>query len=262
MKTLHVVATAAVVVAALGIYGLRAQAQDSAGAAPGANRRHMPAVSGAIASALRPAPDFTLTDQKGDAVKLSDFKGRVVVLEWTSPDCPFVQRHYKAGTMAGLAKTYADKGVVWLAIDSTYYMNRENDAAWAEKQQIAYPVLGDHDGKVGKAYGAKTTLHMFVIDAKGNIVYQGAIDNDPSGEKKEGVTNYVAQALERGPRREAGGHPRDAAVRMPGEIPAEADLSPPLTSPPAPPPWRSPSGRGRSGARPRSAGSSRRIRAG
>jgi peroxiredoxin len=178
MKTLHVVG-AAFVVAALGIYGLRAQAQNGPASAP----------------ARKVAPDFTLTDQKGNIVKLSDFKGNVVVLEWTNPDCPFVQRHYKAGTMAVLAKVYAARGVVWLAINSTYYMDRAKDADWAEKQQIAYPVLGDHDGKVGKAYGAKSSPHMFVIDAQGNIAYQGAIDNDASGEKKEGVVNYVAQAL-------------------------------------------------------------------
>ena len=86
--------------------------------------------------------------------------------------------------------------MVWLAINSTYYMDRAKDAAWAAKQQIAYPVLGDHDGKVGKAYGAKTSPHMFVIDANGNLAYQGAIDNDASGEKKEGAVNYVAQALD------------------------------------------------------------------
>jgi peroxiredoxin len=179
LKTLHVVTAAAVIVAALGIYGLRAQAQNGPASAP----------------VRKPAPDFTLTDQKGNTVKLSDFKGKVVVLEWTNPDCPFVQRHYKAGTMAAMAKSYAARSVVWLAINSTYYMNREKDAEWAEKQQIAYPVLGDHDGKVGQAYGAKTSPHMFVIDANGNIAYQGAIDNDASGEKKEGVVNYVAQAL-------------------------------------------------------------------
>jgi peroxiredoxin len=180
MKTLRVVAAAAVVLAVIGTYGWRAQAQTGPASEPA--RKH--------------APDFTLTDQKGNTVKLSDFKGKVVVLEWTNPDCPFVQRHYKAGTMARLAKAYAAKGVVWLAINTTYYMNREKDAAWAEQQQIAYPVLGDHDGKIGKAYGAKSSPHMFVIDAKGNIAYRGAIDNDASGEKKEGVVNYVALALD------------------------------------------------------------------
>ncbi|MGO8703726.1 MAG: thioredoxin family protein [Candidatus Brocadiia bacterium] len=179
MKTLHVLA-AAVVVAALGIYGLRAQAQNGPASAP----------------ARKPAPGFTLTDQKGNTVKLSDFKGKVVVLEWTNPDCPFVQRHYKAGTMAMLAKAYAPRGVVWLAINTTYYMDRAKDADWAAKQQIAYPVLGDHDGKAGKAYGAKSSPHMFVIDANGNIAYQGAIDNDANGEKKEGAVNYVALALD------------------------------------------------------------------
>jgi peroxiredoxin len=184
MKTLRVVAAAVVVLAAIGAYGWRVQAQ------------HSPDTMPADIQGLGLAPDFTLTDQKGNTVKLSDFNGKVVVLEWTNPDCPFVQRHYRAGTMARLAKAYAAKGVVWLAINSTYYMNREKDAAWAEQKQIAYPVLGDHDGKVGKAYGAKSSPHMFVIDAKGNIAYRGAIDNDPDGEKKEGLVNYVAQALD------------------------------------------------------------------
>ena len=175
MKAFQVLAAAVVAVVTLGLYGLRAQAQN--------------------APVQKPAPDFTLMDQKGNTVKLSDFKGKVVVLEWTNTDCPFVQRHYKAGTMATLAKIYAPRGVVWLAINSSYSMNQEKNAVWAEKQQIAYPVLDDHAGTVGKAYGAKSTPHMFVIDAAGNIVYQGAIDNDASGERKEGVVNYVAQAL-------------------------------------------------------------------
>jgi len=175
MKAFQVLAAAVVAVVTLGLYGLRAQAQN--------------------APVQKPAPDFTLMDQKGNTVKLSDFKGKVVVLEWTNTDCPFVQRHYKAGTMATLAKIYAPRGVVWLAINSSYSMNQEKNAVWAEKQQIAYPVLDDHAGTVGKAYGAKSTPHMFVLDAAGNIVYQGAIDNDASGERKEGVVNYVAQAL-------------------------------------------------------------------
>ena len=191
MRTLRVVATA-VVAGVLGIYGLRAQAQDNTEIPSGSvHRRTMPA----DIPAPKPAPDFTLTDQKGHTVQLSDFKGKVVVLEWTNPECPFVQRHYKAGTMKILSKFYAEQGVVWLAMDSTYTMNQEKNAAWAEQQQIAYPVLDDHEGKAGKAYGARNTPHMFVIDAKGNIAYQGAIDNNPSGEKKEDLVNYVAQAL-------------------------------------------------------------------
>jgi peroxiredoxin len=190
MKTLRVIAVASVLVAALGTYVLQAQAQNGAGAPTTA--RPMPAdIQG-----LRPAPGFTLMDQKGNPVKLSDFAGKVVVLEWTNTECPFVQRHYKAGTMATLAKSFAPRGVVWLAINSSYFMNQEKNAAWVEKQQIAYPVLDDHEGKVGHAYGAKTSPHMFIIDAKGNIVYQGAIDNDPTGEKKETAVNYVAQALD------------------------------------------------------------------
>jgi peroxiredoxin len=191
MKTLRAVA-AGVVVAAIGIYGLQAQAQNS-GAEPAP---HHPPMPPEIMPGPQIAPDFTLTDQKGNTVKLSDFKGKVIVLEWTNPNCPIVQRHYKAGTMANLAKTYGEKGVVWLAISSTYNITRADDAAWAEKEKIAYPVLGDHDGTVGMAYGAKNTPDMFVIDAKGNIVYRGAIDDNKSGDKTEGVLNYVALALD------------------------------------------------------------------
>ena len=140
-----------------------------------------------------PAPDFALKDSTGKDQKLSDYKGKIVVLEWANDECPFCQRHYgPAKTMIKLANANAD--VVWLAIDSTSTHTPEMDAAWVQKETIPFPVLSDQDGTVGKAYGAKTTPHMFVIAADGTLAYQGAIDNNPRGNKSN-VVNYVEKAL-------------------------------------------------------------------
>ena len=142
------------------------------------------------------APAFTLEDSAGNAVGLADFKGRVVVLEWTNPDCPFVKRHYQEGSMKKLSSTYSGSGVVWLTINSTNYMDAAANAAFAKKEGIGWPVLVDQDGEVGHAYGAATTPHMFIIDANGVVVYEGAIDDDPRGNLEAGArTNYVSNAL-------------------------------------------------------------------
>ena len=143
----------------------------------------------------QPAPDFSLMDHHGRGVTLSALKGKIVVLEWINPDCPFVQRHYQAETMKKLAESYRDKGVVWLAVNSTHYMNAENNRQWSEKYQLPYPILDDRDGKVGRMYGARPTPHMFIIDAKGLLAYTGAIDSDPSGSAGQAIS-YVAQALD------------------------------------------------------------------
>ena len=143
------------------------------------------------------APDFTLMDSAGNKVSLSDFKGKTVVLEWTNPDCPFVERHYKERSMKKLTSAYSESmGMVWLTINSTKYMDGAANASFVEKESIGWPVLVDQDGKVGHLYGAQTTPHMFIIDANGIVVYDGAIDDDPRGNKESGArTNYVAQAL-------------------------------------------------------------------
>ena len=143
------------------------------------------------------APEFTLKDTAGHEVSLADFEGKVVVLEWTNPDCPFVKRHYQEGTMKNLASESSESmGVVWLTINSTNYMDAAANAEWAKKEGITWPVLVDQDGAVGHAYGAVTTPHMFVIDAEGTVVYEGAIDDDPRGNKEAGArTNYVSDAL-------------------------------------------------------------------
>ncbi|MGD8440813.1 MAG: thioredoxin family protein [Holophagae bacterium] len=144
-----------------------------------------------------PAPAFTLTDASGDKVSLSDSSGKVVVLEWTNPDCPFVQRHYKEGSMKKLTSAYSESGVVFLTINSTNYMDREANAAFAKKEGITWPLLVDQDGVIGHAYGAKTTPHMFIIDTDGKVVYQGAIDDDPRGSKDAAArTGYVSEALD------------------------------------------------------------------
>ena len=141
------------------------------------------------------APDFTLTNYDGNTVSLADYKGKIIVLEWFNYECPFVRYHYeKAKTMIELPDKYKDRGVVWLAINSTKHLTTEGNKEFAEKFKLGYPILDDRSGKVGHLYGARTTPHMFIIDAKGNIAYNGAIDNSPMG-KEENVINYVDKAL-------------------------------------------------------------------
>lgn len=144
----------------------------------------------------RKAPGFTLNSFDGKTISLSDYKGKIVVLEWFNYECPFVLRHYgNTPTMVGLANKYKDKNVVWLAINSTSHVTPEANIEFAEKRKLPYPILDDRSGTVGRAYGAKTTPHMYVIDTRGSIAYQGAIDNDERGRKRQGVINYVDKAL-------------------------------------------------------------------
>jgi peroxiredoxin len=155
------------------------------------------ASAGAPAAAIgAPAPGFALEDQTGKRVSLADCAGKIVVLEWINPDCPFVQRHARAKTMLTLAEKYAAKGVVWLGINSSNYANRDTNAKWVADNGLPYPVLDDHAGEVGRSYGAKTTPHMFVIDTQGKLVYAGGIDDDPGGSKGSSATNYVDRALD------------------------------------------------------------------
>lgn len=138
---------------------------------------------------------FTLNDQEGRPVSLSDFAGKVVVLEWVNPDCPYVQRHYNAGTMKRLAEKYAGQGVVWLAVNSTHYMTASDNRKWIERYGLPYRILDDHDGKVGRLFGAATTPHMFVFDKGHTLAYQGAIDDDVGGAKDQPL-NYVEAAVD------------------------------------------------------------------
>jgi len=156
----------------------------------------VPAMAGDGVSVGDTAPDFSLADTEGKEVSLSDFEGKIVVLEWLNPDCPFVQRHYKAGTMKKLATEYAADGVVWLTINSTHYMDAAANAQFKAANDLPYTILVDQSGEVGHLYGAVTTPHMYVIDAQGTLVYIGAIDDDPRGSKGEAAVNYVAMALD------------------------------------------------------------------
>jgi len=143
------------------------------------------------------APDFTLQDATGKSHKLSDYQGKVVVLEWTCPQCPYVKRHYKEDTMENLSASLPDSNVVWLAVNTSHFTKREDVVAWSEDQNLNYPTLLDGDGAVGRLYEAKTTPHMFVIDASGTLAYNGAIDDDIRGAKKvDQRINYVAGAVQ------------------------------------------------------------------
>jgi peroxiredoxin len=142
------------------------------------------------------APDFTLQDQNGKTVSLHDFSGKIVVLEWTNPNCPFVLRHYAAKTMQTLNSQYQDKGVIWLAINSGQSTTNESNKQWATDQNISYPVLNDSTGATGHAYHATNTPEMFIVGTDGNLLYMGGIDNDPEGDKTSDKINYVHQALD------------------------------------------------------------------
>ncbi|MBM7112830.1 thioredoxin family protein [[Archangium] primigenium] len=144
----------------------------------------------------KPAPAFTLKDEAGKEHSLAQYKGKIVVLEWTNPGCPFVQRHYTANTMQKTASGYDASKVVWLAVDSTASNAPDKSAAWKKEKGFAFPVLQDPSGKVGKEYGARTTPHMYVIDDKGVVRYAGAIDDDARGNKTGTPTNYVKGAVD------------------------------------------------------------------
>jgi len=142
------------------------------------------------------APEFELNSFDGKTVSLSDYRGKIVVLEWFNFECPLSLYHYETkNTMVELANKYKDKNVVWLAVNSTSHTTPEPNKTFAKRHGLPYLILDDRLGKVGRAYGAETTPHMYIIDPKGRIVYEGAIDDSPLGKKKVGVVNYVDNAL-------------------------------------------------------------------
>jgi peroxiredoxin len=147
-----------------------------------------------VATVGKRAPEFELKDESGKTHKLSDYKGKIVVLEWTNPDCPYVVRHYEAKTMQKTWEKFGPEKVVWLAVDSSNFVKPESSTEWKGKEGFGYPVLQDPSGTVGKLYEAKTTPHMYIVDAEGVLRYNGAIDDDPRG-KSEAPTNHVEQAL-------------------------------------------------------------------
>jgi peroxiredoxin len=166
-------------------------------------------IAGAIYGAEVPpvgtaAPDFSLTDSKGKAHSLSQYKGKYVVLEWFNPECPFVKKHYGSDNMQKLQQEYTSKGVVWLTIDSnapgaegnmTPEQAQKIMSSWKTHQTA---LLLDPESKVARSYGAKNTPDMIVINPEGKIVYEGAIDNKatPNPNDIPSSTNYVKAALD------------------------------------------------------------------
>lgn len=148
-----------------------------------------------------PAPAFSLTGTDGRAHSLSEYEGKIVVLEWTNPGCPVVQRHYRDGLMPAVQRELTAKGVIWLAVNSTHPGHPNFQAADAIRTTYAgwkagfATLLLDPEGRAGKAFDARTTPHLFVIDARGRVAYNGAIDDDAQG-LNPGRTNYVKLAVE------------------------------------------------------------------
>jgi hypothetical protein len=150
-----------------------------------------------------PAPDFTLIDIDGKTHTLSDYRGKMVVLEWVNPECPFVVKHYESGNIPKLQVSATGDGVVWLAINSGH-PGAQGDfdpaqvKAWQTRTGSAPSAyFRDQDGAVGRLYGAKTTPHMYVIMADGTLVYNGAIDSIRSVNRADiaKAENYVVSAL-------------------------------------------------------------------
>jgi peroxiredoxin len=156
----------------------------------------------AAASVGQAAPDFSAPDTSGKLRQLSDYKGKLVVLEWTNPGCPFVQKHY-SGNMQALQKEFTGKGVVWLAINSTEtasgdYLAPAQLAAWlGNKQAAPTATLMDESGQIGQRYGARTTPHMYIVSPQGQLIYAGGIDSIVSARVGDiqSATNYVRQGL-------------------------------------------------------------------
>ena len=152
-----------------------------------------------------PAPAFTnVKDINGKSHNLADYKGKTVVLEWVNYDCPFVKKHYSSNNMQDMQRKYTAKGIVWLSVNSSAPGKEGNYsiAEWkqksTERKVAANAILLDPSGKTGKAYGAKTTPHMYIIDGAGVLQYQGAIDSTRSTDAADIKTsqNYVATALD------------------------------------------------------------------
>jgi peroxiredoxin len=163
------------------------------------------AMSGPVPAATTgaAAPQFTGTDANGRTVRLSDYAGKVVVLEWTNHQCPYVRKHYGSGNMQSVQADAKAQGVVWLSIVSSapgkegHVTAEQARQLQSEQKAVPAAVILDPTGAIGRAYSAKTSPHMFVIDAQQRIVYQGAIDDKPTADvaSLKGARNYVREAL-------------------------------------------------------------------
>lgn len=150
----------------------------------------------------QPAPPFNAKTISGAVQSTATLKGKIVVLEWTNPECPFVKKHYESGNMQKLQAYAAEKGVVWLSINSSApgkqgHLDKEAQEALSVKERAA-PLIVDEDGSIGRLYHASTTPHLFVIDQDGNLAYMGAIDDKPTFDKADikDARNYVKDAID------------------------------------------------------------------
>lgn len=166
-----------------------------------------------------PAPGFEGVDTTGKVQRLADYRGKTVVLEWTNHDCPFVRKHYSAGNMQDQQREAATQGVVWLSIVSSapgkqgHVSPGEADELTRKRNAQPHAVILDAEGKIGRAYTAKTTPHMFIIDAAGTLVYMGGIDSITTANPDDvsRATQYVRVALQE----MAAGKPVGTAVTKP-----------------------------------------------
>ena len=151
----------------------------------------------------KPAPEFAVKDTSGKDISLASLKGKIVVLEWTNHECPYTVKHYDSGNMQGLQKEMSAKDVVWLTIASSakgeqgHVNAAQADKLTADRKAAPNHVVLDHDGRLGRLYGARTTPHMYVVDKDGKLAYAGAIDDKPSSSQRDikGARNYVREAV-------------------------------------------------------------------
>ena len=179
-------------------------------------------VAGSAIAAPRvgePAPDFTGVDTQGKTHRLADYRGKTVVLEWTNHDCPYVRKHYSAGNMQEQQREAAAQGVIWLSVISSapgqqgHVSPAEADELTRSRQAAPHAVLLDPEGRIGRAYGAKTTPHLYLIDEAGKLVYMGGIDSITTADPADipQATQYVRVAL----KERAAGQPISAPVTRP-----------------------------------------------
>jgi len=173
------------------------------------NRRHAlilaaGALSGLPVLAASPAPQFEVPDTRMQKRRLSEFRGKTVVLDWTAASCPFVRAQYESGVMPELQRWAAAQGIVWLSVISTHPSRRDYlppdkaDALHRGRSGAPAALLMDSAGTLGRAYGAVVTPHMFIVGPKGDLVYSGAISDNPTMSAKEARAsrNYVRAALD------------------------------------------------------------------
>jgi peroxiredoxin len=175
--------------------------------------------AGAAPRVGEPAPDFTGVDTQGKTHRLADYRGKTVVLEWTNHDCPYVRKHYGAGNMQEQQREAAAQGVIWLSVISSapgqqgHVGPAEADELTRSRNAAPHAVLLDPEGRIGRAYGAKTTPHLYLIDEAGKLVYMGGIDSITTADPADipQATQYVRVAL----KERAAGQPISAPVTRP-----------------------------------------------